>query len=261
MSLVYIFSLKWKDVIVGIPDRRNGTDNDAKHYNDTRVNDYTKTTIDALEHINVLILEIDSLSRFAAEHFLSNTIDLLTNQLGGVTFKRHNILGYNTSPNVRCVFHGQYSFADAEWFDQTKYTYPLVWQNFRDYSYKTGLAMDSYPDDKIWFKDEMELQPVDNFVGPGGYYIQKEHLTNGGCYKGLPTHLHHLDMVEQFWKTYKSDPKFYFSSLSVDAHDRVSHVVYLDQSLNKTLTRMKNNGDLDNTLLFVMADHGKQLSI
>lgn len=62
--------------------------------------------------------------------------------------------------------------------------------------------------------------------------------------------------VDQFWTQYSDNRKFFRTRFS-EAHDpHIHYVKYFDENLAAFLTSFIQNGHMENTILFMVSDHG-----
>lgn len=72
---------------------------------------------------------------------------------------------------------------------------------------------------------------------------------------------HQLDFTYKFWDVYKDQPKVQMVTL-MDGHEFTGELpIYLDEHLPEFLEKMKNGGLLDDSLVFLMSDHGNNANL
>lgn len=76
----------------------------------------------------------------------------------------------------------------------------------------------------------------------------------------VPHHLNHFRYVEEFFKAYPSLPKFAFQFHSLYSHDDFNRVGWVDADMVKHLEFLRTSGNLENTILMVMSDHGPRFA-
>lgn len=136
--------------------------------------------------------------------------------------------------------------------------YPFAWKNFSQNGYVTAFAEDT-PATGIFtyrltgFKEE----PTDHYMRP--FHVEANKVIGKHpkyCLGSLPRHKVMFNWAKQLFQVYKDVPKFAFLFHGELSHDDYNIVQYADDDFMETLSYLKNNGFLDNTLLILMSDHG-----
>lgn len=218
--------------------------------------------------LSVMIVGIDSLSHM---HF-KRTMPLLDGFIKGlphVEFWGYNRVGRNSFPNLVPMLSG---LNDTElnnlcykgrWnFDSC----PFIWKDFKAAGYKTVLAEDSVFGTFNYGIKGFSRQPTDYYMRPVMVEINKHtrysidekemiHCTAGRkyaevlyefMYKMMP-HLQKNKYFSMFWQTQ-------------GVHDYFNYAQFLDEPYLKLFKYMKKSGIMDNTIIFLMSDHGLRMS-
>jgi hypothetical protein len=81
------------------------------------------------------------------------------------------------------------------------------------------------------------------------------------CLYGYDTFHYLLEYSNLFWKTYKGNRRFLRLS-SMDSHEATGELVSLfDEPLTNFLDNLYQNGDLNDTVLFLFSDHGNHMAL
>ncbi|XP_021941338.1 uncharacterized protein LOC110840547 isoform X2 [Zootermopsis nevadensis] len=224
-----------------------------------------------INHPSVLIFGLDSMSRLNFIRQLPKTYHFLTDVLGAIVFKGMTKTGDNTFPNMMALLSGInvhkrnnktnfLSVVRPSYFDDI----PLVWDSFRDSGYATMYNEDS-PSLTIFnfhasgFKDP----PTDYYVRP--FWLAMNSINSfkskdSRCYGNTPKHLYLLDYIEQFAARMKNHRYFAFAFLTLLSHDDLNEVQVADSDFEKMFLKMQREGQLNNTIVMVLGDHGNRFS-
>lgn len=100
-----------------------------------------------------------------------------------------------------------------------------------------------------------EIPPVDHYMRPFWLAASESNLdatSQPNCLGSVPKHQYTLDYLADFFRKYKSVPKFAFGFLSEFNKSQV-----VDDDLLSFLKLLKEEKHLENTLLVILGDHGK----
>ena len=79
------------------------------------------------------------------------------------------------------------------------------------------------------------------------------------CLYGKDTFDYVFDYTEKFWDVYSDQPKFFRAGF-IDAHESTGEVVgYLDKPLATFLEKLMNKGQLTDTMIWFVSDHGNNM--
>lgn len=224
-----------------------------------------------VDHPSVLIFGVDSMSRLNFVRQLPRTYHVLTNVLDAIVFKGMTKTGDNTFPNMMALLSGinvhkrnnksnTLSVYKPTYFDDV----PIVWDSFRASGYATMYNEDA-PSLTVFnfhasgFKD----QPTDYYVRPFWLAlnsISSFHSKDSRCYGNTPKHMYLLDYIEQFAARMKNHRYFAFTFLTLLSHDDLNEVQVADSDFENMFLKMQQEGQLNNTIVIVLGDHGHRFS-
>ena len=221
---------------------------------------------------NILFLFIDSLSRPQFIRKMKKTQKFLeqfyqeNNQFDFYQMLKFHSLLFFTMPNVNPMFYGESMFnkngtnlirafkekgfitaqcnniCGRELYDLEK-EYELK-LDYEDFDHE-NIAMFCDPN---YFKNE---SPYTAFIGP--YALKRR------CLYGRDTFEYIFEYSEKFWEAYKNEPKFLRLAFQ-EAHEGTEEVItLLDKALYNFLIGFQNKGNLDNTAIFFISDHGNNM--
>ncbi|KAF9163933.1 hypothetical protein DFQ26_002005 [Actinomortierella ambigua] len=229
---------------------------------------------------NVLVLFMDAVSRRQVHRKLAKTTATLadlgrpdsTSSSGDgpgpqlFEFFRYNAIGFNTNDNSRVLYTGEPDALDPPatpiWKDyfEAGYVTNRVEDNCEDWSATyTSTTTSQYFDHELQSPFCMEPyfalegNAYGNFKGP--YSIVRR------CMHGQYVHRYAFDYMTQFRKQYKDRPWFQMGSL-IEGHEGTGEVLLtIDEDIADFFKGMEQDGTLDNTIVFFMADHGLHMGI
>ncbi|XP_070188521.1 uncharacterized protein [Littorina saxatilis] len=211
-------------------------------------------------YMNVLIVGIDSVSRFNMIRTMNRTRRFLLTRLHAVDFAHYNKIGLNTFPNLLPVMTGKKPHVDTGKQYIDKQGFRFLWQDFEDEGYRTMFAEDTTFMNIFRFAQR-------GFAGqPTHYYsriveMAKERssqlFTNKeACFKGTPSDELMLDNMAEFARLYRHKPYFGFQWLTRTTHDDMNGGSRVDGYYEKFLSQLLEENLLNNTLLAFVSDHG-----
>ncbi|KAK3825146.1 MAG: hypothetical protein J3Q66DRAFT_327056 [Benniella sp.] len=222
---------------------------------------------------NVMVLFMDAVSRRQFYRKLANTAAVVASldksAQGGPQlheFFRYHAIGFNTDPNSRVVYTNHSDRLEPAalpiWKDfyEAGYITSRVEDNCEDWSAQyTGIATSQYFDHELQAPFclppyyALEGNPFSNFEGP--YSIVSR------CLHGTNVHNHALEYMNQFRRAYPDQPWFQMGSF-IEGHEGTGEVLLtMDNDLAKFMKGMEEDGTLENTIIFMMADHGLHMGI
>ncbi|ORZ04570.1 hypothetical protein BCR41DRAFT_389926 [Lobosporangium transversale] len=222
---------------------------------------------------NVLVLFLDAVSRRNFYRKMAKTASVIasldkTTQGGPQLheFFRYHAVGFNTDANSRVVYTNypepQSPPAPPIWkdFHEAGYITSRVEDNCEDWSTQyTGVETSKYFDHELQAPFclppyyALEGNPFSNFEGP--YSIVSR------CLHGTNVHNHALEYMNQFRRAYPDQPWFQMGSF-IEGHEGTGEVLLtLDGDMARFFKGMEKDGTLDNTIIFMMADHGLHMGI
>jgi hypothetical protein len=218
------------------------------------------------QNYNVMFLGIDSVSRLNFHRLFKSTAKTILKDLEAIEMFGYNKVGDNTYPNLIPLLTGMtvdeldencLSKNPSKHFDDCHF----IWDDFKNKSYQTA-----YGEDSAWLslfnyvKHGFDKQPTDLYFRTVFYQMEKEIAFNKiGNYKicfGKRRSIDVLyDYVKKFIRTTKNQPWFSFFWSSSMTHDSLDSPM-IDKDLSELLQQMKNEKYLENTILFILSDHG-----
>lgn len=235
-----------------------------------------------LKRPNVLLLMIDSLSR---PHFFrkmpktAEYLEIFFNEknqkqkMKGYQFFRFHSLRQHHMANLLAL-----RYDDREFWEAIHH-WERFENNFKDEGYITATASAKCEIDELDIsrnyksKKYADRRPLDyEFFAAScdpnatpsnqSYsYLKGPFSEFRRCVYSKDSFQHQFDFTYNFWKTYQDQPKVQMVTL-MDGHEFTGELpVYLDQYLPNFLEKMKNEGLLENSLVFIMSDHGNNANL
>ncbi|GJJ71030.1 hypothetical protein EMPS_03380 [Entomortierella parvispora] len=226
---------------------------------------------------NVLVMFMDAVARRQFYRKLAKTSSMIADLTSGPDdttagrpelheFFRYHAIGFNTNDNSRVVYTGHP--------EERKPAALPIWKDFHDAGYITSRVEDNCEDwstqytgiaTSQYFDHELQSpfclppyyaltgNPFGNFDGP--YSIVRR------CLHGDKVHNYAFDYMNKFRKAYPDKPWFQMGSF-IEGHEGTGEVLLtIDDDLSKFMKGMEEDGTLDNTIIFIMADHGLHMGI
>lgn len=196
---------------------------------------------------------------------MPRSTDYFLQQLGGaVMLERHNIVGDGTPQNLLPMLTGKTEielpearrgFPGASTVDN----HPWIWKDFETAGYVTQWGEDKQQFGTFTYRMlGFDKQPTDHYMRP--FYLRTESLWYNRfapyCLGAVGRHVNSLRWVERFVETYADLPKFSFVFHSELSHDEFNGLHLMDDDLLAFLRRLNDTGQLDNSVLVLMSDHG-----
>lgn len=188
-------------------------------------------------------------------------------ELGAIELHGYNKVGDNTYPNLIPLLTGLsaeelngacLSSNASIYFDNCHF----IWDDFKSKEYGNLFAEDSAMLSLFnYFKNGFEKQPTDFYFRTILHQMEKDIAHNKiGNYKLCLGQRRPVDILFQymkkFVKTNYNQTFFSFFWTSSMSHDFITYPLMIDQNLSDLLMNMKNEKYLENTILFIMSDHG-----
>jgi len=218
--------------------------------------------------LNILMIGFDSVSRMTWQRNLPKSYEHLVKVLGAVVMKDYNIVGDGTPQALLPILTGKTELELPEARRSRRGAkpvngHPWIWKDFKQLGYVTQFAEDrcnigTFTYRMVGFKDP----PVDHYMRT--YFLESEKL--GGrskplCIGSLARHNVFLDYGRDLHRAYpKSVRKFSFLFNAEMSHDSHNRLQLADDDLVAYLKDMTDRGQLNDTLLIMMADHGARFS-
>ncbi|KAK5972179.1 Elongation factor Tu [Trichostrongylus colubriformis] len=214
--------------------------------------------------LNIFFLGFDSLSHMSFRRKMSKTVEVLEKSLGSVVLNGYNIVGDGTPQAFIPILTSSTEeelpltrkrFPNANYVDDV---YPFIWNNFSSAGYVTLYGEDAFAIGTFTYRLKgFRKQPTDHYTRP----IFKEHeKTGGNCLGSEPLHKSWFRYAREFMRVYSDMPRFLLMHQSLLSHDDINLVEVEDDDVAETLTSMHKSGELDNSMVIVMADHGHRFA-
>lgn len=215
---------------------------------------------------NVMILGIDSMSKLNFHRMLNSTAKTLED-LGAIELHGYNKIDDNTYPNlipfltglsadelnVTCLSNISLQFDSCH----------FIWDEFKKKGYATLFSEDSAGLGLFnYFKKGFQKQPTDFYYRTILFQMEKEIQHNKlANYNLCLGHRPRFDAfnkgyVQKFVKSMSNQKTFSFFWTSSMTHDFIDSPRLIDQDFSDLLMFLQNEKVLDNTIVFVLADHG-----
>ncbi|XP_042227514.1 uncharacterized protein LOC121869958 isoform X2 [Homarus americanus] len=224
------------------------------------------------EKLSVLMLGIDGVARYNSIRQMPHFYQYLTEELGGLDFRGYTKIGENTLPNTLAmvVGHTHTELNEHECLANKKIKNlddcPLVWKDFASEGYVTAYGEDISSTNIFTYKHHgFHNEPVDFYP----WHSIRQAIRRGGHgiypFRGFQypvcagprllmsvLHDYSLAMAEEC----RDVPYFSFLWSSSLTHDHFRMPRVVDGLLLRVLTQLHNDGHLNNTVVFLVSDHG-----
>ncbi|KAG0370256.1 hypothetical protein BGX24_002099 [Mortierella sp. AD032] len=224
---------------------------------------------------NVMVLFMDAVARRQFYRKLAKTSAVVASldktAQGGSgpqlhEFFRYHAVGFNTNANSRVIY--------TNTPDEENPPALPVWKDFFEAGYITSRVEDNCEDWSTQYTGLESSQFFDHelqapFCLPPYYALDKNPFSNfegpysivARCMHGSNVHTYAFDYMNQFRMAYPDQPWFQMGSL-IEGHEGTGEVLLtMDDDLSKFLKGMEEDGSLENTIVFMMADHGLHMGI
>jgi hypothetical protein len=226
---------------------------------------------------NILIIFIDCAARNHFYRKLEQTVTRLETILNELSsngpslhqFFRYHAIGECTEPNTRVMWTSSVDKNESS-------ILPPIWQTFYEAGYITThtetacydwSAMYANSNTSLYWDHELvtpfchpDYYPADKwpfglFQGPYSFFRR--------CLHGNNVHNYAFQYLNAMRKAYRNSDKPWFTLASfIEAHEASTEaVVSMDNDLADFLTGLKDDGVLENTVVFLMADHGLHMGL
>jgi hypothetical protein len=232
------------------------------------------------EKLNVLIMQLDSVSFNHFRRVFPVTFDYLTNVLeNNVILDDYNVVGEKTYPNVLPLLSGVlveknllsglnqsemdfFRLLDSTYHDQV----PFIWRQYENLGYLSAYSEDNAPMGIFnLIKNGFRYPPTHFYAQPYWFKYQKL-LSDVPCHFQVPCYAQHFNLLDTFMNqmnkinSNKKLPFFSFNFLKCHTHDDLAIPYGFDTHLKQFIERFESQGFLDNTLFILLGDHGNRLS-
>lgn len=215
--------------------------------------------------LNVLIIGLDSLSHLSFQRLLPETYRLLRDELDFTILNGYNIVGDGTTAALIPILTGKTEMElpevrKDEIDSKNVDSYPLIWKKFKDHGYATLFAEDEPSINTFNLRlNGFEQQPTDHYMRPFWQALWQstlQDISSKYCTGHIPHHKYLLGYIKDFFIKYKNMPKFSFLFMGELTHWRNDPGQYLDSDFVSYLKWLKHSGELEKSVVIVMADHG-----
>ncbi|EYB84590.1 hypothetical protein Y032_0314g2247 [Ancylostoma ceylanicum] len=215
--------------------------------------------------LNVFILGFDSMSHMTFRRKMPKTVELLERKFDSVILNGYNIVGDGTPQAFIPILTAateeelpltRHRFPNAHYVDDV---YPFIWSNFSAAGYVTLYGEDSYGLGTFTYRLKgFRNQPTDHYTRT----IFLEHEKTGGmCFGSEPIHRAWFRYARKFMQVYKDKPRFLLMHQGLLSHGNINRIEAEDEDLANILMAMLESGELDDTVVILMADHGHRFSV
>lgn len=215
------------------------------------------------EHLSVLMLGVDSISRINMMRYMTETRSYLLNKMSAIELVGYNKVADNTFVNIVPMTAGKY-VDQLPWNESIRWTsmneYNFIWDNYSANGYRT-LYVEDHPEIAIFDFGKSGFQ-----IPPGDYF--NRHFTIAMentksiwdsahyCVHGRKEANIHLDYIEQFTEQFKENPYFAFAFLTRLTHSYLEETKKADKLYSDFFKHLNERGNLQNTVVFFYSDHG-----
>lgn len=208
-----------------------------------------------LDSLNVLILGLDSVSHNQFLRKLPLSYNVLTQKLDAVVLNSYNILGDGTSAALFPILTGKSELEMPDARKISKGTY------FHSHEFLFGqMHLDGYH--TAYFEDSAKMGTFQYHFKypPADHYLRPVFLeaTDNFCMGAVPKYVLMLNLTLQFIKG--AGKRFCFTFIGDIRHDGSNLVGTMEDDLSDFLNALKANRILENTIVFVMSNHGPRYS-
>lgn len=222
---------------------------------------------EADKKFNVMILGVDSVSKLNFHRMFNMTSKTIIEDLGAIELQGYNKVGDNTYPNLVPLLSGLtadelngacLSSNASIYFDDCHF----IWDDFNRKGYQTLFSEDSAVLSLFnYFKNGFEKQPTNHYFRTILHQMEKDISYNKiGNYKLCLGSRRPVDVlfkyIRKFIRSMKEQAFFSFYWTSSLTHDFINYPTLMDRDLSELLGFMKHENYLENTILFVLSDHG-----
>ncbi|XP_050316765.1 uncharacterized protein LOC126750949 [Bactrocera neohumeralis] len=235
--------------------------------NNSATNSSNKHTTSSHKKPNVLLLGIDSVSRINLRRTMPETFKHL--QMNNwFELQGYNKIGDNTFPNLLAMLTS-YNLTTGE--EKCRPTTVgglndpicnLIWNNFKNYGYKTAYAEDCNGMSTFnYVKCGFLQQPTDYYLRPMLMALTEnlDIVKNAGleyCV-GRKHHAEYVfDFILQLGNTFPADPLFGLFWANSFSHNAFDTPATMDTKILEYLLRMKSDGILERSIVIFFSDHG-----
>jgi hypothetical protein len=215
------------------------------------------------ETLNVVMIGVDSISRLNSQRYLKRMRAYLLEELGAFEMTGYNKVADNTFVNIVPMTMGKF-LEEVPWNESMSKIpfddYDFIWKQFSAKGYRTLYAEDA-PEIAIfdYLKSGFHRSPADYFNRHFSLAMTTDKRVwydNHNCVTDrLETDIL-LSYIYNFIDMYKYEPHFAFSFITGLTHDFLNSAGYADIPYLAFLRKLRENEQLNNTVLILYSDHG-----
>lgn len=216
--------------------------------------------------LNVLVIGLDTVSRQNFHRQMPSTLAYLLNELEGIEFYGYNKVGNNTFPNLMPAFAGlsEDEILKSGCIERNKYdNCHFIFDQFNKSGYITALGEDAaFTGMFNYIRDGFFQQPVHHMWNTFDYEAESR-IGHGGPYSNMClfsrlTVEYLVEYILKFVRAYRQANRNYFGLFweTTMTHDNLNYDPILDRLYKGLLATLSREGIFDDTILFVMSDHG-----
>ncbi|XP_064460040.1 uncharacterized protein LOC135370262 [Ornithodoros turicata] len=216
------------------------------------------------DHMNIVFLGLDSVSRLNSLRQLRKTRKYLYENLDPIELYGFNKAGDNSFPNQLAMLTGQ---SEAEgnavcrkgFYDDQQ----LIWKTYSQMGYRT-MFLEETPRFGLftYLCKGFHQNPTDYYPRPfmialelSG--VQAHNISSGPyCVGSRLQSTMYLEYTTSLLALLRDRPYFTYTWLSDLSHDELNSAGYADQLLRNTLETLSNTGILNRSLVILLSDHG-----
>lgn len=222
------------------------------------------------DSLNVLIFGFDSTSKNGFIRMMPKSYAYLVNELGGIVLDSYNVVGDGTPAALFPILTGktELELPDVRKKAKSNTTcdvMPFLFYRLKDDGYRTA-----YFEDMPWIGtfqyrfNGFKKQPADHYLR--AFYLEE---SNGGkkwwspsqkkyCVGERPQYKLMQDITDQFFDL--DGKKFGFTFIADITHNDISMISTADDDTLEFLKNFKEKGRFEDTMVFLMGDHGPRFA-
>ncbi|XP_028399834.1 uncharacterized protein LOC114523171 [Dendronephthya gigantea] len=214
--------------------------------------------------LNILIVGIDSLSHAHTQRKLPKFYKYLKNELGAIIFNGHSIVGDGTTEQLTAMLTG---LGELEQYESRRHHrnprpvdgWTWIYRELKNNGYLTGYSSDA-PKLGVWQYRLLGFNkpPTDFYTRP--FFLRASTNIRGEkidyCLGSMNIAQHQFRYIRDIFDTFPNKLKFLLSYNVLFSHDDINLVENIEPDLISLVRDLKTKGQLNNTLLIVMGDHG-----
>ncbi|CAN8015246.1 unnamed protein product, partial [Ixodes persulcatus] len=211
------------------------------------------------DHMNVLILGMDSVSRLNMNRRLPHSSKFVRESLEAFELVAYNKIGENTFPNLMALLSG---LSEEEVASMTKNRtfdhVPFLWTTFKRKGYQT-VFMEEMPEWPLFIhpaKKGFRRRPTDYYPFPIVKAFYRSFWRMSGCSGTRLISEIYLDYITDLIILMRQQRFFVFLWLGDWSHSDFNAAGIMDGPLRDFLEKLSSRGVFGNTALFFLSDHG-----